>query len=100
MIKIEKQTVTNTVSVDFPFVEAFSDYHDIEFKAHDLSTKLNADIKYAEIGSLCAKGYYWGLFHVGRKPRKAIVDQLLEEDGYVARDLLEESSFLFGSKNG
>lgn len=70
-----------TVSTTFPMVQAFGDYHDIDFYAEDINPLFAETIRCAEIGY--SAGSYWGVFYVGRKPAKAVIDQLLEDSDYV-----------------
>lgn len=70
-----------TCSTQFPFVESFTDYHDIDYHAEDLTKRFNRRIGFAEIG-FCENGNYWGIFYVGRKPKKAVIKQLLNDDGF------------------
>ena len=74
---------TVTLTTTFPAVREFRDYHDIQYYADDLN-KLFSDakaIRNAEIG-FDAGGCYWGVFYVGRKPAKAVIDKLLADAGY------------------
>ncbi len=63
----------------FPQVLNFADYHDIDCFANDLNKVFDVKIRCAEVG-FC--GHYWGVFYIGRKPAKAIIDDLLDKAGF------------------
>lgn len=81
MVKIK--TTTLSASIVFPCVDSFDDYHDIGYAANGMFKLLGQRIKYDEV-AFDACGMYWGVFYVGRKPAKAIVNQLLTNAGYEA----------------
>lgn len=68
------------LKIKFPFVESFNDYHSITYKMDDLNEVLTPKVKSAEIGF---DGNYWGLFYVGKKPSKKVVDSMLKSAGFV-----------------
>lgn len=86
---------TTKLTATFPIVERFQDYHDIQAYADDLN-KLFPDtvIRNAEV-AFSAGGCYWGVYYVGRKPKKADIHQLLVFAGFEPhededdKDLLE-----------
>ena len=71
---------TVTLTATFPIVEDFGDYHDIDVFADTLNRVFDTKIRCDEIG-FC--GNYWGVFYVGRKPSKAVIQELLDKAGYV-----------------
>jgi hypothetical protein len=73
-------TKTTTLSATFPVVKEFRDYHDIDAYADDVNDLFDKKIRCEEICFSC--GYYWGVFYVGRKPAKAVIDQLLADAGF------------------
>ncbi len=72
---------TVTLTATFPCVKSFVDYHDIPYHADDLNTMFDKTIRNAEVG-FDDGGCYWGVFYVGRKPKKAVIEQLLADAGY------------------
>ncbi|KKL64097.1 hypothetical protein LCGC14_2168480 [marine sediment metagenome] len=78
MVEINK----TTLSADFPIVEKFEDYHEIYHYGCGLSKLFGRKIGDSEIG-FCENGLYWGVFYVGRKPNKAVIEQLLSDAEYV-----------------
>lgn len=71
---------TVTLTVTFPIVEDFLDYHDIDEFADTLNRVFDKPVRNAEIGF---SGRYWGVFYVGRKPAKAVIDKMLADAGFV-----------------
>ncbi len=74
MVDINK----TTLSVEFPILENFDDYHDIDDRADSLTKMFGKKISGAEIG-FCEDSQYWGIFYVGRKPNKAAIKQLMAD---------------------
>jgi len=75
---------TVTLTATFPAVREFRDYHDITEYGFDLNKLFRSPakvIRNAEVG-FDAGGCYWGVFYVGRKPAKAVIDKLLADAGY------------------
>lgn len=72
---------TVTLIATFPAVREFQDYHGIPSYADDLNKLFDKTIRNAEVG-FSAGGCYWGVFYVGRKPAKAVIDKLLADAGY------------------
>lgn len=81
MVAINK----TTLSADFPIVVKFEDYHEIRDHGCGLSKLFGRKIGNSEI-AFCENGLYWGVFYVGRKPNKAVINQLLTDAKYVAMD--------------
>ncbi len=77
MVEIKK----TTLSVDFPVVKHFEDYHDIDFHADDLKKLFGRKIGSWEL-DFGDNRRYWAVFYVGRKPSKAVTDQLLADAGF------------------
>jgi hypothetical protein len=64
------KTTTLTVTQEFPFVESFTDYHEIPEKRVDLNIFAN-DGGTIESEEVAFHGDYWGLFWIkGQKPTK------------------------------
>lgn len=74
---------TVTLTATFPAVREFQDYHDIHHYADDLNKLFNNPkvIRNKEVG-YDAGGCYWGVFYVGRKPAKAVINKLLADANY------------------
>lgn len=70
------------VSTELPILEQFSDYHYVDDYASSLSKLFGQKIRGAEVG-YCENGRIWGVFYVGRKPKKADIKVLLDEAKYV-----------------
>ena len=78
MVEIKK----TTLSVDFPVVNQFADYHELDDFACQLTKLFGRKVGFYEVG-LCANDrWYWGMFYVGRKPAKAVIDKLMADAGY------------------
>jgi len=75
---------TVTLTATFPAVREFRDYHNIREYGLDLNKLFNParPIRNAEVG-FDAGGCYWGVYYVGRKPSKAVIEQLLADADYV-----------------
>ncbi len=69
------------ITAIFPQVGSFGDYHDIDYLVNDLNKlgMFNKKIRCAEVGF---SGEYWGVFYIGRKPKKADIKELLDKAGY------------------
>jgi len=74
--------------IKFPFVDSYGDYHEIEELRDDLNEIFTKTIKCKEVAF---DGNYWGLFYVGKLPKKSTVKKLLLEAGWA--DNLEHSEF-------
>ncbi len=70
-----------TITATFPQVGHFGDYHDIDYLADELNKlgMFDQKIRCAEVGF---SGHYWGVFYVGRKPAKAVINKLLADAGF------------------
>ncbi len=78
---------TVTLTATFPAVREFQDYHDIQHYADDLNKLFsNSKVIRNEEIAFDAGGCYWGVFYVGRKPAKAVIDKLLADANYVPED--------------
>lgn len=75
---------TVTLTATFPAVREFRDYHDIWEYGLDLNKLFKSPkaIRNAEVG-FDAGGCYWGVYYVGRKPAKAVIDKLLDDAGFI-----------------
>lgn len=83
MVDIKKTTVraVHTHTMEFPVLESFADYHYIDDHADRLAKMLKRKIGRAEIG-FCENGQYWGIFYVGRKPSKAVIKQMMDDENF------------------
>ncbi len=72
---------TVTLTATFPIVDSFLDYHDIQEFADTLNMVFDKPVRNAELSY--ADGFYWGVFYVGRKPAKAVIDKMLADAGFV-----------------
>ena len=71
-----------TLCAEFPIVDKFPDYHDIDVHAAMLSELFGRKISGEEVG-FCENGLYWGVFYVGRKPAKVDIASMLLGGSYV-----------------
>ena len=76
----------STFTTQFPVVLDFEDYHEIDHFATQLSKLFKTTIKGEEWSGQDASGRYWGVFWVGKSPTKKLVQNLLTQIGYEARD--------------
>ncbi len=67
------------LKLKFPFVREFDDYHEIDFFRDTLQEFLVEKIKGIELGFDYNSGEYIGLFYMGKKPSKDVIQKLLEE---------------------
>ena len=74
-------TESKKLTLEFPLVDSFEDYHDIDFQADKLSKLFKTRIRSTEL-STDASGRYWGVFYVGKRPSKKAVANLLDNAGY------------------
>ena len=81
MTDIKKTTVRAEHTMEFPVLESFMDYHDIDYHADRLAKMFKRRIGSAEIG-FCEDGRYWGIFYVGRKPSKAAIKQMMDDENF------------------
>lgn len=80
MASIKTTTLTATTTMDFPFVDSWSDYHYIEDEADRLTKLFGRKVGYKEMGY---DSGYWGLLYVGRKPAIAVITKLLDDAGFM-----------------
>ncbi len=76
---------TTSITATFPIVDSFWDYHEIDYLAAEINKlgMFDKKIRCEEVG-FC--GDYWGVFYVGRKPAKAVIDKMLADAGYEPGD--------------
>ena len=68
--------------IKLPFVNSFSDYHEIDDFKESIERISDQHIKSSEIAF---DGYYWAIFYVGKRPDKDTMRKMLlkaEFDGY------------------
>ncbi len=73
---------TVALTVTFPRVNSFVDYHDINFYTNDLNKLFDRPIRSIEVGISPGGIYHWAVFYIGRKPAKAVIDKLLADAGF------------------
>jgi len=74
------------VEIEFPFVESFGDYHDIEHEERQLQKYHDTDVLAIELGMSDTR--YYGVFYLkGQKPTMEEVMLMLEGNGFdINRD--------------
>lgn len=74
---------TVSLTATFPAVHKFQNYRDIWYYVDNLNNLFNNSktIRGEEVDS-DHYGDYWGVFYVGRKPNKAVIDKLLADAGF------------------
>lgn len=72
-----------SLTATFPTVHKFQGYRDIWYYADNLNKLFNnPKIIRGEKADSDHDGDHWGVFYVGRKPSKAVIDKLLADAGF------------------
>lgn len=74
------KSVTLTATMEFPFVETFNEYIDLELKAERLTEFFGRKILFHDIVYYDMK--YWGILYVGTYPSRSVAVALLKKAGY------------------
>ncbi len=74
-----------TLSVEFPLVDKFPGFLDLDIHAAMLSELFGRKIHGEEVG-VCENELYWGVFYLGDKPTKVEIQSMLNAAGYVVED--------------
>ena len=67
------------LTIKFPFIRGFSDYHEIDYYAEDLNEIFVDKVKGIELGLDYNSRDYIGLFYIGQKPPKEVINKLLKQ---------------------
>ncbi len=88
--------LTLTRSYEFPFVESFGDYHDIEYKLDQYKEIAKGNGVKIIAEEVAFDGNYYGLFYIGgERPSEKEALKLLKKQGFD--DSLEHSDFRMGN---
>ncbi|KKL79105.1 hypothetical protein LCGC14_2018210 [marine sediment metagenome] len=72
---------TTKLTVNFPMIMSFVDYHEIRQTASHMIQMFDQIVESDEVG-FDIYNMYWGVFYVGRKPAKAVINKLLVDAGF------------------